>query len=122
MKCLSTAVKFGMESPTKLHFSHPHMSTPCVQADEHHSMVYVHMLMLCCLSDSLAVAGRAGSVNHPVPPTPVATGPGGTREVVAMLVPFLQPTPQEIANNLLYLYIKYHLELGFSKFIQYTQV
>lgn len=39
-----------------------------------------------------------------------------------MLVPFLRPTPQEIANNLLYFYIKYHLELGFSKFIQYTQV
>lgn len=64
----------------------------------------------------------AGSVNQPVPPTPVATGPGGTREVVALLVPFLRPTPTNIANNLLYFYIKYHLELGFSKFVQYTQV
>jgi hypothetical protein len=60
-------------------------------------------------------------VNVPVPPVPAATGAGGTREVVALLVPFLRPTPQQIANNLLYFYIKYHLELGFSKFVQYTQ-
>jgi hypothetical protein len=58
-------------------------------------------------------------VHLPVPPTPA---PAGVREVVALLVPFLQPTPQAIANNLLYLYVKYHLELGFSKFVQYTQV
>ena len=63
----------------------------------------------------------AGSVNVPVPPVPAATGAGGTREVVALLVPFLRPTPQHIANNLLHFYIKYHLELGFSKFVQYTQ-
>ncbi len=61
----------------------------------------------------------AGAVHLPVPPTPA---PAGVREVVALLVPFLQPTPQAIANNLLYLYVKYHLELGFSKFVQYTQV
>lgn len=54
-----------------------------------------------------------------MPPTPKVAGP---REVVALLVPFLHPTPQGIANNLLYLYVQYHLELGFSKFVQYTQV
>lgn len=64
--------------------------------------------------------GCAGSVNQPVPPTPPPQG--GTQEVVALLVPFLRPTPQEVANSLLYFYIKYHLELGFAKFIQYTQV
>lgn len=41
---------------------------------------------------------------------------------MALLVPFLQPTPQDIANNLLYYYVQYHLQLGFSKFVQYTQV
>jgi hypothetical protein len=55
-----------------------------------------------------------------VPPTPAATG--GLKEVIALLVPFLHPTPQDIANNLLYFYIRYHLQLGFSKFVQYTQV
>ena len=54
----------------------------------------------------------------PVPATPA---PAGTKEVVALLVPFLHPTPQAIANNLLYFYVRYHLELGFSKFVQYTQ-
>ena len=63
--------------------------------------------------------GSAGGVHGPVPPTPNVAGP---REVVALLVPFLHPTPQAIANNLLYLYVQYHLELGFSKFVQYTQV
>ena len=63
--------------------------------------------------------GSAGGVHRPVPPTPNVAGP---REVVALLVPFLHPTPQAIANNLLYLYVQYHLELGFSKFVQYTQV
>lgn len=42
--------------------------------------------------------------------------------MVALLVPFLKPTPQDIANNLLYYYVQYHLQLGFSKFVQYTQV
>ncbi len=61
----------------------------------------------------------AGGVYPPVPPTPA---PEGIREVVALLVPFLHPTPQAIANNLLFFYIQYHLELGFSKFVQYSQV
>ncbi len=55
-----------------------------------------------------------------MPPTPAPAS--GVKEVVALLVPFLHPTPQEIANNLLYFYIQYHLQLGFSKFVQYTQV
>ena len=42
--------------------------------------------------------------------------------MVALLVPFLHPTPQDIANNLLYYYVQYHLQLGFTKFVQYTQV
>ena len=64
----------------------------------------------------------AGTVHTPVPPTPAPTGPEGLKDVVALLVPFLQPTPQDIANNLLYYYVQYHLQLGFSKFVQYTQV
>ncbi len=58
----------------------------------------------------------------PVPPTPAPSGPGGLKDVVALLVPFLHPTPQDIANNLLYYYVQYHLHLGFTKFVQYTQV
>lgn len=64
----------------------------------------------------------AGTIHTPVPPTPAPTGPEGLKDVVALLVPFLQPTPQDIANNLLYYYVRYHLQLGFSKFVQYTQV
>ena len=64
----------------------------------------------------------AGTVHVPVPPTPAPSGPGGLKDVVALLVPFLQPTPQDIANNLLYYYVQYHLQLGFTKFVQYTQV
>ena len=64
----------------------------------------------------------AGTIHVPVPPTPTPSGPGGQKDVVALLVPFLQPTPQDIANNLLYYYVQYHLQLGFSKFVQYTQV
>jgi hypothetical protein len=47
--------------------------------------------------------------------------PDAQPEVVALLVPFLHPTPQEAANNLLFLYIQYHRPLGFAKFVQYTQ-
>ena len=66
----------------------------------------------------------AGSVHLPVAPQPQPqpSGPGGTKEVVALLVPFLHPTPQAIANNLLYYYVQYHLQLGFDRFVQYTQV
>lgn len=64
----------------------------------------------------------AGTIHVPVPPTPAPSGPGGQKDVVALLVPFLQPTPQDIANNLIYHYVQYHLQLGFSKFVQYTQV
>ena len=53
----------------------------------------------------------------PRPPTPADAPP----EVVALLAPFLHPTPQEAANNLLFLYIQYHRPLGFAKFVQYTQ-
>ena len=64
----------------------------------------------------------AGTIHVPVPPTPPPSGAGGLKDVVALLVPFLQPTPQELANNLLFFYVQYHLKLGFSKFVQYTQV
>ena len=47
--------------------------------------------------------------------------PDAQPEVVALLVPFLHPTPQEAANNLLFLYIQYPRPLGFAKFVQYTQ-
>ncbi len=42
-------------------------------------------------------------------------------EVVALLSPFMYPTPHAIANNMLFLYIKYHMVLGITKYIQYTQ-
>ena len=42
-------------------------------------------------------------------------------EVTALLPPFLPPTPGGVAARLLYLYIKYHLQLGFTTFVQYTQ-
>ena len=42
-------------------------------------------------------------------------------EVTALLPPFLPPTPGAVAARLLYLYIKYHLHLGFTTFVQYTQ-
>lgn len=42
--------------------------------------------------------------------------------MVAILVPFLETTPQAAANALLERYIQYHLKLGFAKFVQYTQV
>jgi len=42
-------------------------------------------------------------------------------EVVALLSPFMYPTPHAIANNMLFLYIKYHMVLGIRKYVQYTQ-
>eukprot|EP00884_Botryococcus_braunii_P010128 jgi/Botrbrau1/19116/Bobra.0077s0029.1 len=54
---------------------------------------------------------------------PVAQAPPTEElpEVVAILVPFLETTPQDAANALLERYIQYHLKLGFSQFVQYTQ-
>ena len=43
-------------------------------------------------------------------------------EVAALLSPFMYPTPHAIANNMLFLYIKYHMVLGIRRYIQYTQV
>ena len=63
---------------------------------------------------------RADTVHKPVP-RPPAPAEGQLPEVVALLVPFLHPTPQEAANNLLFLYVQYHRPLGFAKFVQYTQ-
>ena len=73
-------------------------------------------------SAALTAGASAGTIHVPVPPTPPPSGAGGLKDVVALLVPFLQPTPQELANNLLFFYVQYHLKLGFSKFVQYTQV
>ena len=75
-----------------------------------------------CPSAPLMAGASAGTIHVPVPPTPPPSGAGGLKDVVALLVPFLQPTPQELANNLLFFYVQYHLKLGFSKFVQYTQV
>jgi len=51
-----------------------------------------------------------------------STAPPRARpEVVALLAPFLQPTAVDVAARLLYLYIAYHLRLGFTRFVQYTQ-
>ena len=47
--------------------------------------------------------------------------PLASPEVTALLPPFLPPTPGGVAARLLYLYIKYHLQLGFTTFVQYTQ-
>lgn len=71
----------------------------------------------------LLMRGRlcADTVHKPVP-RPPAPAEGQLPEVVALLVPFLHPTPQEAANNLLFLYVQYHRPLGFAKFVQYTQV
>ena len=53
-------------------------------------------------------------------PAPVGNLPAP--EVVALLSPFMYPTPHAIANNMLFLYIKYHLVLGIKRYVQYTQV
>ena len=73
-------------------------------------------------SAALMAGASAGTIHVPVPPTPSPSSAEGLKDVVALLVPFLQPTPQELANNLLFFYVQYHLKLGFSKFVQYTQV
>lgn len=53
-------------------------------------------------------------------PAPVGNLP--EPEVVALLSPFMYPTPHAIANNMLFLYIKYHMVLGIRRYVQYTQV
>ena len=53
-------------------------------------------------------------------PPPVGNLP--EPEVAALLSPFMYPTPHAIANNMLFLYIKYHMVLGIKRYIQYTQV
>jgi hypothetical protein len=61
----------------------------------------------------------AASIHKPVPaPAPQK----GLPDVVAVLSPFLETTPQDAANVLLERYIQYHLAMGFSRFLQYTQV
>ncbi len=39
----------------------------------------------------------------------------------AVLHPFLEHTDPGAANNVLFFYIQYHLQLGYSRFFQYTQ-
>ena len=39
----------------------------------------------------------------------------------AVLHPFLEHTDPATANNVLFYYIQYHLQLGYSRFFQYTQ-
>ena len=41
--------------------------------------------------------------------------------VHAVLYPFLEHTEQAAANHVLFRYIQYHMQLGFSRFYQYTQ-
>lgn len=53
---------------------------------------------------------------------PVPDGPLPEPEVVALLPPFMYPTPHTIANDLLFLYIQYHMLLGIKRYVQYTQV
>lgn len=53
---------------------------------------------------------------------PVPVGNLPEPEVVALLSPFMYPTPHAIANNMLFLYIKYHMVLGIRRYVQYTQV
>ncbi len=62
--------------------------------------------------------GCAGAVEQPVWRSMVQPR---ALEVAAVLVPFLQPTPGDVAARLLYLYIMYHLRLGFTRFVQYSQ-
>ena len=62
-----------------------------------------------------------GSVELPVEKAAVPAGGLPPPEVVALLSPFMYPTPHAIANNMLFLYIKYHMVLGITKYIQYTQ-
>lgn len=41
--------------------------------------------------------------------------------VHAVLYPFLEHTEQAAANHVLFRYIQYHMQIGFSRFYQYTQ-
>ncbi|KAK9834817.1 hypothetical protein WJX81_000892 [Elliptochloris bilobata] len=74
---------------------------------------------------TLHVAGLAdyayfspGSLHRPLR----HQGPvGGDARVQAVLYPFLEHTPQALVNNVLFLYVQYHLQLGYSRFYQYTQ-
>jgi hypothetical protein len=43
-------------------------------------------------------------------------------DVVGILSPFTEPTPQRVANAMLDLHIQYHMVMGVSRFVQYTQV
>ena len=65
---------------------------------------------------------RPGSVEKPVERVAVPVGNLPEPEVVALLSPFMYPTPHAIANNMLFLYIKYHMVLGIRRYVQYTQV
>lgn len=65
---------------------------------------------------------RPGSVERPVERVPPPVGNLPEPEVAALLSPFMYPTPHAIANNMLFLYIKYHMVLGIKRYIQYTQV
>jgi len=60
-------------------------------------------------------------VELPVQRVPPPAGALPAPEVVALLSPFMYPTPHAIANNMLFLYIKYHMVLGIRKYVQYTQ-
>ena len=53
-------------------------------------------------------------------PEPVGDLPAP--EVVALLSPFVRTTTHATANNMLFLYIKYHMVLGIKRYVQYTQV
>lgn len=68
-----------------------------------------HVLTVC----------RTGAVHRPMLRS--TAPPLASPEVTALLPPFLPPTPGDVAARLLYLYIKYHLQLGFTTFVQYTQ-
>lgn len=61
----------------------------------------------------------AGSVHRPLRHQRAA---GGEARVHAVLYPFLEHTPQDTANNVLFRYVQYHGSLGYSRFYQYTQV
>ena len=53
---------------------------------------------------------------------PVPAGSPPEPEVVALLSPFMYPTPHAVASNMLFLYIQYHMVLGIRRYMQYTQV
>ena len=63
-----------------------------------------------------------GSVEVPVERVPLPDGPLPEPEVAALLPPFVYPTPHTTANDLLFLYIQYHMLLGIRRYVQYMQV